>query len=250
MDGTLRLDHSRVTLDDLHLGLVHGSMSGRFEVDQRGLARGGLPLFRMDVRLTGGRLMDFVPDAGIDGAMAGRMELVGRGRTIRAAIGRSTGHIAIVARDGALPARTAELLGQDLLKGLLASRHERATLRCAVMRLDAVDGLATTAPMTIDTTRARTDISGRIVLADERLQLSSSGLSKSDSALRLQGAIVIGGTIKAPAIELPAAKDGKLGMFLKSISHAIDGKPEPIARDADCDELARHAMAFQPRKMR
>jgi len=244
LDGTLRLDRSRLTIDDLRLGLIHGSMVGRVEIDQRGMAPGGRPMFRIDLRLRDGRLMDFAPDAGIDGAMAGRMKLAGPGRTIRAAIGSSTGHIAIVARDGVLPARTAELLGQDLVKGLLAAKDKEASLRCIVMRLDATNGLAIANPMLIDTGRARTDVKGRILLNGERLDLAAQGLPKGNSALRLQGTIGIGGTIKAPAIMLPAAKGGKLGLILKSIGRAIDDKPEPMATDADCNALAQKALAF------
>jgi len=238
LEGTIRVEHSLLTIDDLRLGLTHGTMAGSLRVDQRK----GAPVLSLDLALKDARVIDFAPDTGIDGRMEGRLRLTSPGRTIRAAIGRSSGSIGLVGRDGTLPVRTAALLGQDLLKGLFADKDELATLRCGIIRLDARKGQATAAPILIDTTRARTDMTGHIRLADERLFLRMLGTPKQDVALRLADPILINGTLKAPDISLPG-KGGAVGAVLKSIGRAIDGKKEPIAEDADCDALARKALA-------
>lgn len=237
LDATIRVDHSLLTIDNLRLGLNHGTMKGALRVDQRK----GHPKLSLDLRLAGARLVDFVPDTQVDGRMEGRLRLTGPGRTIRAAIGRSDGSIAVVARDGSLPARTASLLGQDLLKGLFTDKAKLATLRCAIVRVDARGGNATANPILIDTTRARTDITGRLSLADERMDLAMHGTPKEHADLRLQGDILIKGTLKAPEIELPD-KGGIVGTVLKSIGRALGGKEQPIAGDADCDALAARAL--------
>lgn len=237
LDATIKIDHSLLTIDDLRLGLTHGTMSGALTVDQRK----GAPVLSLNLRLAGARLTDFVPDTKIDGRLEGRLRLTGPGRTVRAAIGRSDGSIAVIARDGSLPARTASLLGQDLLKGLFTDKDKLATLRCAVVRVDARSGLATANPILIDTTRARTDMTGRVSLADESLALSMHGTPKQDADLRLQGHVLIKGTLKAPVVELPD-HGSIVGTVLKSIGRAIGGSEQPIAGDADCAALAAKAM--------
>ncbi|MGC6331506.1 AsmA family protein [Rhizorhabdus sp. FW153] len=237
LSGTLDLQHSLLRIDDLRLGLTHGTMQGSFRVDQRS----GRPVMTMALELRDGRLIDFAPDTQVHGRLDGRLRLTGTGRTIRAAVARSDGPVAIVARDGALPARTAALLGQDLLKGLTLDKAKQASLRCAIVRLDVRGGMGSANPILIDTTRARTDISGRVNLDGERMMLAMRGTAKQDSALKLQGPITIAGTLKQPQIALP--EGGPVGNILKSIGRAMDGKREPVAADAACGVLAKRAMA-------
>lgn len=237
LSGTLDLQRSLLRIDDLRLGLTHGTMQGSFRVDQRS----GRPVMTMALDLRNGRLIDFAPDTQVHGRLDGRLRLTGTGRTIRTAVARSDGHIALVARDGALPARTAALLGQDLLKGLTLDKAKQASLRCAIVRLDVRGGMGSANPILIDTTRARTDISGRVNLDGERMMLAMRGTAKQDSALKLQGPITIAGTLKHPQIALP--EGGPVGNILKSIGRAMDGKREPVAADAPCGVLAKRAMA-------
>ncbi|WP_165321863.1 AsmA family protein [Rhizorhabdus phycosphaerae] len=237
LSGTLDLQHSLLRIDDLKLGLSHGTMAGSFRVDQRS----GRPVMTMALHLNNGRLTDFAPNTQVDGRLDGRLRLTGTGRTIRAAIARSNGQIGIVARNGALPARTAALLGQDLLKGLTLDKAKQASLRCAIVRLEVRGGMATANPILIDTTRARTDISGSVNLNGEHMMLTMRGTGKQDSALKLHGPITIGGTLKQPQIALP--KGGPVGTILKSIGRAMDGKKEPVAGDAACGALTKRAMA-------
>lgn len=239
LDGTIRVDHGLLTIDDLRLGLTHGAMTGKVRIDQRDKDS---PELSLDLTLREGRIVDFAPDTRIDGQLAGRLRLTGPGDTIRAAIGRSSGTIGIVGRNGTLPARTAALLGQDLLQGVFGSKKEVASLRCAVIRLDASGGIATAAPILIDTTRARTEMTGRIMLADERLALEMHGTPKQDAALRLIGPILITGTVKTPDVALPS-KGGVIGNLLKSIGRAMDGKEEAVATDADCTALSGRALS-------
>ncbi|MES2494689.1 MAG: AsmA family protein [Pseudomonadota bacterium] len=240
LDGTIRLSRRVLTIDDLRMGLTHGSMTGKVRVDHP--ANEG-PVLALDLKVKSARIVDFAPDTQIDGRIEGRLHLTGPGATIRAAIGRSTGMIGIVGRDGALPARTAALLGQDLLGGVLASKKEQAQLRCAIIRLDASGGIATADPILIDTTRGRTEIAGRIMLAEERLALEMRGMPKQHADLRLIGPILITGTLKEPSVALPA-KGGVVGNLLKSVGRALDDKDMPVAVDADCAGLAARALSI------
>lgn len=237
LSGTLNLDHSRLVLEPLTLGLTRGILSGKLVVDQR---QGG-PRLVVDLTLRSARLLDFFPDTKIDGSLIGRIALVGRGRTVREAVGVSTGTIALVARDGVIPARTAALLGQDVGKGLTVDKDKQAVLRCLIARLDVVDGIAKPNPVLIDTSRAQTRATGTIALSSERMALSLTGAPKSRALLRLEGPVPIGGTIKAPDIRVPAETRSAKGIF-RMIGKAINGTQEPRAADADCDGLARVAL--------
>lgn len=236
--GTLVVDHGRLTIEPLTLRLRHGSMAGKVVVDQRNGAPA--PTLTLDLAARNARLIDFIPDAGIDGPLRGHIRLVGPGRTVRAAVGRSSGSVALVAQDGLLPARTASLLGQDLGKGLFGGKDEQARLRCLIVRLDANRGHATAAPVLIDTSRAQTRATGSIDMASEAMNFALNGVAKQGSALRLKGSVQVTGTIKEPQIVLPE-KAGTLGGILKMIGRALGDKP-PSAPDADCDALAARAL--------
>lgn len=237
LTATIDLDHSRLTIAPLALGLARGSLSGRLEVDQRN----GGPMLAIQIGLRDARLLDFFPDAQIDGALIGRATLKGRGKTVRQAIGAATGSVALVARDGTIPARTAALMGQDVGRGLTLSKKEEAVLRCIVTRLDVTDGIARPNPVLIDTSRAQTRATGTIRLADERLALALNGVPKQDSLLRLQGSVPVGGTIKAPDIRVPKEARSAKGI-LKMLGDAIAGDKQPTIGDADCAALSRSAM--------
>ncbi|TAK14404.1 MAG: AsmA family protein [Rhizorhabdus sp.] len=237
LDGTLTIERSLLDLPDLRIGLTHGALAGRLTIDQR---RGG-PVLQADLRLRGARLADFAPAMGFDAPLSGRLKLEGPGKTIRSAVGRSTGRIALVARDGVLPDKAATLMGQEL-GGIFKSDKAQARLRCIVVRLDARDGIATANPIMLDSSRAVTRAEGRLYLADERLALSVQGTPKRGDTLRIAGTIRVGGTIKAPEVGLSEG-DGVVGALLKSVGRALDGKAEPVAADQDCAGLAARAMA-------
>lgn len=237
LDAELVLDRSRLVLDPVRMGLDHGMVSGRLVVDQR---RGG-PMLDADLRLAGARLIDFVPDTGADGHLIGRIRLTGRGVTVRQAIGRSRGTVALVATDGTLPARTASLLGQDIIKGITVDEDKQAVLRCLIVRLNVARGVARPSPLLIDSSRAQTRASGSINLADERLALELRGLPKGRAFLRLHGSVPIRGTIKAPDVRIPAEAKSAKGI-LKMIGRAIGGKDRARANDADCAALTRATM--------
>ena len=235
--GTLLLEQSLLTVDPLTLGLTRGRLDGRIVIDQR---KGG-PVFRVDLRLAQARLLDFFPATAIDGSLVGRIRLAGTGGTIRTAIGRSSGYIALVARDGTIPARTASLLGQDVGRGVTGDKEEMATLRCMVARLDVSGGVARANPVIVDTSRALTRVEGRISLADERLMLALTGAPKKKSLLRLDGTIPITGTIRHPAVHVPE-KAKSVGGVLKMLGRAVAGKQGAVAQDADCGALAARAL--------
>jgi len=240
MKAHLVLDHSRLVIDPLTLGLTHGTFTGRLQIDQARKDQRD-PRLAIDLAMRSARLLDFFPRARIDGSLVGHMVLSGYGHTVRDAIGRGSGSVALVGRDGAIPARTAALLGQDVGGGITAGKQTMASLRCLVVRLDVRQGVARTAPVIIDTSRGQSRVAGQIALDDERLDLRLKGAPKGKALLRLPGEVPIGGTIKAPDIRVPPHAKS-LGGILGMVGDAITGHQEPRAQDADCDALAAQAL--------
>jgi uncharacterized protein involved in outer membrane biogenesis len=241
-EATLDIDHSRLQVP-LSFTLPRGRLSGMADVDQR--QGRTTPIVRFALDLEQARLLDFFPSAGIDGSFRGRIRLEGPGDTIRAAVGASSGHIGLVARSGAIPARIASMLGGDIGRGITTDGDDRATLRCIAARFNVRNGIATASPVVVDTSRSRADVGGTLRLSDEQMFLDLEGAPKNDSVLRLSGPVRLRGSIREPQIAVPEMGKGagaKVKAVLSMAGRWIAGKQEPLARDADCNALEEQVL--------
>lgn len=241
--GVLVLDRQRLVVEPLRIGLTRGAITGRAVVDQRG--GGAEPIVMLALDLTGssiGALGFAGSEDGVDARVDGRVRVAGRGSTIRAAVGRSNGTIGLVARDGAMPAKMASLLGFDVGRQIFGGDgDERAALRCAVVRLEMRGGRGTLSPLIIDTSRSQMRGTGTVSFPAEAIAATLTGAPKGDTVLRLPGAIAASGTIRDPKVVVP--KEVKsVGNILKGIGRAITGKQGPEATDADCAGLTRRVI--------
>ncbi|WP_420139913.1 AsmA family protein [Sphingomonas sp.] len=234
--GTLTLDHGVLTAEPIVVTLQRGRMTGHIRVRHQS----GTPLLSMDLRVRDGRLEAMLGDLA-SGGLTARIHMQGYGRTVRAAIGRGNGSIAVVGRDGALNRRAALLLGSDVGRALFEDKSDKAGLRCLIARLDVRNGLATVAPLLLDTNVSRTEGKGSINLASERLNLRLAGEPKLDRAVRLDIPIVVAGTLSDPKV-VPQNVPKTIGTALKLIGNAIAGKHADPAPDANCDALAARAL--------
>ncbi len=241
--GVLVLDRQRLVVEPLRIGLTRGAITGRAVVDQRG--GGPEPIVTLALDLTGSSIgaLGFAGGEGdVDARVDGRVRLAGRGGTIRAAVGRSNGSIGLVARDGAMPAKMASLLGFDVGRQILGGGDdERASLRCAVVRLDVRGGRGTLNPLIIDTSRSQMRGQGTVAFPAEAITATLTGAPKGDTVLRLPGAIAASGTIRDPQVVVPK-KVKSVGNILKGIGRAITGKQGPEASNADCAALSSRAI--------
>jgi uncharacterized protein involved in outer membrane biogenesis len=239
MAGTLTMDHRRLTLAPFHLNLLQGRVTGRAVVDQR--AGGPSPRLTLDIRLTDGEVRSFAADGAFTGRLAARVRLAGVGDTIRSAIGRSSGSVGFVVRDGRLPTRYAAALGFDVGRALLAGSGDRAGLRCLVTRLAMRDGTGRATPLIVDTDVSQLTGTGTVAFPDERLAFVLHGAPKREVLLRIPGSATVGGTIQAPVLTVPPQVKS-VGNILKAIGNKIAGHSGPVATDADCGALASRAL--------
>lgn len=238
LGGTLKLDHGRLVADPLSVTLASGTIGGTASVDQR---HGG-PLLRLDLRLGGARLEDLLTHADVaTGALTAYVRLAGRGKTVRAAIGRASGAIALVAQQGMIGRRAALFLGSDIGRALFEGGEQQTPLRCLIARFDAKGGTATAAPLLIDTGVARVDGAGTIDLSSEQLSLQLRGHPKLAHAISLGAPITITGPIADPHVEPPhVAKT--VGTVFKLFGKLITGQSEAPVGDVDCVGEAGRAL--------
>lgn len=238
--GVLTIDGKLLTASPLELGLTKGVIAGKMTVDQRNNRAKPLVTLALDMRGSSiGAL--FGGDGKIDAPAEARISLTGTGDTLREVVGRADGSIGLVARDGALPAKLASLLGFDIGRTLFADDADRAALRCAVVRLDMRQGLGTIAPLIVDTSHSQTTGRGTIRFPDEALAIHLSGAPKGNSVLRVPGSIMAAGTIRDPQVMIPREVKS-IGNVLKGIGRAITGNSGPKAADANCATLSRQAI--------
>lgn len=238
--GTLALDHRVLSISPLNIGMRKGRITGRAVVDQGD--DGPVPLLRLDLRLTNSSIPALAGGRGmVTGRVDARAQLAGRGSTIREAVGKADGRIGLVAHGGELPREIAEALGFDAGRALLASRDERAVLRCVIVNLAMRQGRGHVAPLVVDTSQSRLDGEGTITFPDERLEIRLTGAPKHDAVLRLPGSARMSGTISEPKIIVPREVKS-IGNVLKAVGRAITGKQGPTAQDADCSALASRAL--------
>ena len=238
--GTLTLDHQRLDVAPLRIGLRQGAVTGRVAVEQRGGAAS--PTVTLDLRLIGSSIDAIAGGHGtVTGRLDARARLVGRGDTIRAAVGASSGRIGVVARDGVLPEKIADAIGFDAGRALFAGEGDRAGLRCVIVAADVRGGRGQVAPLIVDTTQSRLDGAGTIAFPSEALSLRLTGAPKRGSVLRLPGAAYLTGTLEAPNLVVPREVKS-VGNVLKAIGRAITGRQGPVAEDADCAGLAARAL--------
>jgi len=250
----LTLKDGVLTGDPVSLTFSRGTLAGKAKLD----ASGKVPRTDVDLRLTGGRIEDWVTQrfSGqpvIEGQMAGRAKLTGYGNSVRKAMASADGSITFVVPRGEVRQAFAELLGVNISKGLLLllSEDPRQTpLRCAVADFKVVNGIATSTRIIADTDVVLVTGSGSIDLRNERLKLRIEGDSKKPRLLRLFVPININGPLTKPSIDLEtggAIAQGGIGLALGALINplaAIFAFVEPgLAKDADCGTIMARAGA-------
>ncbi|MDF2493577.1 AsmA family protein [Sphingomonas sp.] len=238
--GTLTLDQRKLTVAPLTIGLPRGQITGSAVIDQADGAP--VPVVRLDLRLVNSSVPALGGGGGsVTGRVDGRAVLAGRGSTIREAVGKSSGRIGIVARNGELPAEIAAALGFDAGRALLADEKDRAVLRCVVVGLAMRGGRGTASPFVIDTSQSRLDGEGTVTFPGETLAIRLTGAPKQNSVLRLPGSATLAGTISEPDVQVP--KEVKsVGNVFKALGRAITGRQGPTATSADCAALSAQVL--------
>ena len=222
-------DHGELTITPVSAELMGGRLSGEVKID----ARKEIPAVHLEVRINDMQLAQILskepgPPA-IEGSLAVRINLTGRGKSLHDAAASADGTVVASLPSGMLRDSLAELTGIDLrgLGLLLAKDKKEVQVRCGIASFQVHDGTLTAKNFVLDTAPVLIAGEGFVRLETETLDLILRGYPKQVRFFQLRAPIVIHGTLKSPSIGIQA-HDSKLVLM-------DPGK----AKDADCESLLR-----------
>jgi uncharacterized protein involved in outer membrane biogenesis len=226
---TLKLtnDHGELSIAPVSAEIMGGKLNAEIKID----ARKEIPAVQLEVKINDMQLAQHPrkkagPPA-IEGSLAVRINLTGRGKSLHDAAASANGTVAASLPGGLVRDSLAELTGIDLrgLGLLLAKDKKEVPVRCGIASFQAHDGTLTAQNLVLDTEPVLIAGEGFVHLETETLDLILRGYPKHVRFFQLRAPIVIHGTFKSPSIGIQA-HDSKLVL--------IDpGK----AKDADCGSL-------------
>ncbi|MBC7521256.1 MAG: AsmA family protein [Sandarakinorhabdus sp.] len=240
------LEDRQLDLDPLAFDLAGGRFDGIIGIN----ARVSPVVTNYDLKLSqvpiGRLLASFkVDESGTTASMRARVQLVGKGDTVRQSLGSATGRIALVFPAGTFWVRNIELAKLDLqnfFTAFLGKRLKKPTeIRCGIIAFTVKDGKAVADPILFDTSKANYAGTGGFDFGDESLHLSIQGKSKEFSLLSGQSPIAINGWFAAPSVNPisgkligRAAAALALGVFATPFAAIIAFVDFGGAKDIDC----------------
>ena len=205
------LEKRKLGLDPLSFDLAGGRFDSIIRIDSSVTP----VLTNYDIKMSQvpiGRLLKSfkIEESGTTASMRARIELTGRGDTVRKSLGNSSGRIALVFPAGTLWVRNIQLAKLDLqnfVTAFLGKRLKKPTeIRCGILAFTVRDGKAVADPILFDTTRANYRGSGGFDFTDESLAMAVEGDSKEFSIFSAQSPIGINGWFAAPRVN-PISKE-------------------------------------------
>ncbi len=263
----LTLDHGLLTMDPLEFDLPQGRFTSVIALD----GRGATPVTSIDARLSNVALQNFVPgskgvgsesggsksggavdaSAPIQGLLAARIKLTGRGDSVHRAAADSNGAVTVVIPHGQIRQAFAELLGVNAGKGLgllLSKNDHRTDIRCGVAAFNVANGQLTASQIVLDTDVVRVQGQGGANLGSETLNLVLKGDSKRFRLTHVFLPITIGGHFRDPALGVQAAPAVAqvgaavaLGVALTPLAAILPFVDPGLAKNADCQALMADA---------
>jgi len=201
MDAHLLLDDGVLRLDPLNFGVAGGDIRSTIRMD----ARQPQIATSLKASVRGVQLGQLFPDAKLaeqaKGGISGQIDLSGRGNSIAAMLGGSSGDVGVAMGRGHVGNLVMELAGLDITESVkfLFTGDRQIPLRCAFADFGVRDGLMTSRALAVDTTDTIVIGEGTVSLRDESLDLLLRPRPKDKSILVLRSPLRIGGTFKDPS---------------------------------------------------
>jgi len=247
----LALENGVLRLNPLSFTLPQGQFAGTVRID----AAGPVPESDIDMNLENIDLAQFKSASAkappLEGMMAGRIKLHGRGASVHKFASSAAGSASVVIPHGEIRAVLAELTGIDVVRsvGLLLTKDQRKTeVRCGVAAFEAEEGHLNAKSIVMDTTDVLIIGRGDVNLQNERLDLSLQGSPKKLRLLRLRSPISVAGTLSKPRVGiepkktlLQAGAGTVLATVLTPIAAVLAFVDPGLAKNADCSALLAQA---------
>ncbi|HEY0674650.1 MAG TPA: AsmA family protein [Immundisolibacter sp.] len=216
------------------------------------------PATDLDLRLKNIRMDDLTPrldgQAALSGTLDGRVQMTGRGNSVRAFAAHSNGRVGLAMDGGRMSHLVVELVGVDVAEalGVLIGKDQAVAIRCAAGALDLRDGQLHTRSLLVDTTDSLITASGTVDLATERMDMQVSTASKGASVFSAQTPVTLRGPLRKPGVGIEAQElaarglaAAALGALLTPLGAMLAFVDPGLAEDSDCAAQLRQAGAAQ-----
>src|SRR5690606_29798978 len=162
----------------------------------------------------------------VTGQALGRARLEGPGASVHDFAAASRGTISLVVPQGRMRAAFAELMGINVLAGLLKMDDDStAEIRCAVADFTVSGGTATARTFVVDTTPVLAQGAGTIDLDSETINLRIDGETKEARLIRLWSPITVQGPLTGPQVGIDAGAGAGQG----GLAAALGARVTPLA---------------------
>ena len=207
LQGHLQLKNAVLAINDIKASTADGRLTGDIRLD----GRGSKALWDANLGWNGVRLERWIKQnrkAGlppyISGKLNGRAILKGQGKSTAEVLSSLNGNVRSELHQGAVSHLGLEVAGIDLAQSVsaLLKGDDALPVQCAVVDLQAKQGVFTPRAMVLDTTDTTIWVDGSLSLATETLNLRAMALPKDFSPLALRTPVNVTGTFSKPNISL------------------------------------------------
>lgn len=203
----LLLQDGVLTVADLDARTASGRVGGVISLD----GRAPTALWRADLNWAGVSLERWIKQGRapgqppyIAGAIDGRVQIAGRGRSTAELLGSADGRALAFLPQGQISHLAVEAAGIDVAQalGILVRGDKALPLNCAVADLRIAKGQVLPNALVVDTKDSTLWMDGSISLVDEKLDLRLQVAPKDFSPLSLRTPVHVAGTLGAPQLSL------------------------------------------------
>ena len=200
------LDDGLLRLAPLRFGVAGGNLDARIRLDGRSMPLQG----RAQLTARGFKLKQlfptFAPMQTSFGELNGDADLTGRGNSVAALLGTSSGDLRLLINDGAISGSLMEIAGLNVGNYVVDKLFgdEEVKINCAAADVGIKDGLATTRLFLFDTENAIIHVDGTANFANERLDLKIAPESKGVRLFSLRSPLYVRGSFANPSAGVQA----------------------------------------------
>jgi len=203
----LTLADGKLSINDLDARTADGNLAGAVSLD----GKPKLALWNSDLRWNGVRLERWLnqerPDNKppyVTGRLIGRAKLKGEGRSTAEILGSLDGTVVTRIVEGKVSHLAVEAAGLDLAQalGIFAKGDELLTIDCALVDLQAHQGVLRPRAMVVDTRDSTVWADGTLSLAEETMDLRAVVTPKDFSPLALRTPLRVQGSFSDPKVSL------------------------------------------------
>ncbi len=204
LDTQLTMKAGVLTLDPLRFGIAGGRLQGSVRID--GLVEPAQGSLRLNAQ--GLELKQLFPKVGNAPASVGRLaasaQLKGRGNSVAALLGTSSGDVSAVISEGSVSKFVLEAAGLNIASAALTKffGDRQVPINCLVADMTVNEGIAKPRTFLLDTRDASIGVTGTISLQGERYDLTLHPDSKGMRIISLRSPLYIRGSFEKPEVEL------------------------------------------------